>query len=58
MECPWCHEQFVENTMVVCDNDCATIFCRKCDGDVIIVDGKYVGEHDPKCGEESGEMIN
>ena len=52
MECPYCHNDF-ECGGMVCDNDCATLFCQKCWGEVILVNGEYVKGHDPECGDES-----
>ena len=56
MECPYCHNDF-ECGGMVCDNDCATLFCRKCWGEVMLINGEYVKGHDPDCGDESGEFI-
>jgi len=52
MECPHCHKEF-KPANYMCDNDCYTEYCSKCDGEVHIEKGELVKGHDPSCGELS-----
>ena len=48
--CPYCHQEF-EESYWACDNECATIYCLKCDGEVYVYKGELIQGHDPFCGE-------
>lgn len=49
--CPHCHKDFEANSIWVCDNDCTTLYCLHCDGEVYIYAGELLEGHDPMCGD-------
>jgi hypothetical protein len=50
--CPHCYKDFVE-APYCCDNDCHTLFCFNCDGEVYVYKGELEKGHDQNCGEFS-----
>ncbi len=54
MDCPHCNTPY--DGTIICDNDCKTIICSKCDYEFYIDENnQIVHDHDPQCDNSDNE---
>jgi hypothetical protein len=54
--CPICTKNNEKN-ILICDNDCGTIYCD-CENEYYIIDNKFSSGHNPNCGKSDEEEDN